>query len=142
MSIQSEILVSLGRVVYINFGEFSGKLATIVDIVDGNRVIVNGPTTGVEKQVINVKRIALTRFRIPNVTKGLKQTQLIEKIKEYKLQEKFANSGLGKKIQKQTRRAALTDFERFKVKTLKKELGKKLRTHINKNRKALIAKAK
>ena len=142
MSIAKEILVSLGRVVYINFGKNSGKLATIVDIVNGTSVVVDGPTSGVEKQVINVKRLTLTRFRIADVTKGIKQTELIKKIKEYKLDEKFSHSGLGKKIQKQKRRAELTDFDRFKVKTLKKELGKKLRTYINKNRKGLIAKAK
>jgi len=60
----------------------------------------------------------------------------------YKLGDKFGQSGLGKKIHKQERRAALTDFERFKVQTLKKKLSKVVRTHVNKNRKALVAKAK
>ena len=72
----SEILVSLGRVVYINFGEFAGKLAVIVDIVDGKRVVIDGPTTGVRKHVISNRRFALTRFRIPHVAKGEKQTEL------------------------------------------------------------------
>lgn len=72
----SEILVNLGRVVYINFGKDAGKIAVVVDIVDGKRLIVDGPTTGVPKQVINTKRIALTRFRIPNVAKAEKQSEL------------------------------------------------------------------
>jgi len=72
----SEILVNLGRVVYINFGQEAGKLAVVVDIIDGKRVIVDGPTTGVAKQVINTKRISLTRFRIPNLDKGVKQSEL------------------------------------------------------------------
>ena len=58
------------------------------------------------------------------------------------MDEKFKSSGLGKKIQKQNRRASLNDFERFKVQVLKKKLGKVLRTHVNKNRKSLVAKAK
>ena len=65
-----------------------------------------------------------------------------KKISEYKLCEKFNASGLGKKIQKQSKRAALTDFDRFKVQVLKKKLGKVIRTHVNKNRKSLVAKAK
>lgn len=72
----SEILVSLGRVVYINFGEHAGKLATIVDIVDGKRVVVDGPTSEVPKHLLSTRRFALTRFRIPNVAKGEKQSEL------------------------------------------------------------------
>ena len=73
----SEILVSLGRVVYINFGEHAGKLATIVDIVDGKRVVVDGPTSEVPKHLLSTRRLALTRFRIPNVGKGEKQSELM-----------------------------------------------------------------
>ena len=76
MSQSSEILVSLGRVVYINFGQDAGKLAVVIDIIDGKRVVVDGPTTGVQKHVLSNRRFALTRFRIPGVTKGLKQTEL------------------------------------------------------------------
>ena len=72
----TEILVSLGRVVYINFGQHAGKLAVIVDIVDGKRVVVDGPTTNVPKHVISNRRFALTRFRIADVAKGEKQTAL------------------------------------------------------------------
>ena len=58
------------------------------------------------------------------------------------MNERFNKVGLGKRIQKQKRRAQLTDFERFKVQVLKKKLGKLVRTHVNKNRKAIVAKAK
>lgn len=63
----AEILVSIGRVVYINFGEFSGKIAIITDIIDGKRVIVANPTNGVTKHAISNRRISLTRFRVPGV---------------------------------------------------------------------------
>jgi len=138
----AEILVSLGRVVYINFGEFSGKLAVITDIIDGKRVILANPTAGMKKHAISNRRIALTRFLIPAVTPTIRATDLKQAIEAYKLTDKFNASGLGKRIQKQNKRATLTDFERFKVQVLKKKLSKALRTHVNKNRKALIAKAK
>ena len=54
--------VEVGRVVLINYGEFNGKLATVIDAVDSKRVLVDGPqdTTGVHRHVIALKRISLT----------------------------------------------------------------------------------
>ena len=46
--------VELGRVCLINYGEEAGKLATIVDVIDNNRVLVDGPETGVKRQPINL----------------------------------------------------------------------------------------
>jgi len=34
----SEMLMQVGRVVYVNYGPCQGKLAVVVDIVDENRV--------------------------------------------------------------------------------------------------------
>ena len=46
----------------INYGEFNGKLATVIDAVDSKRVLVDGPQgiTGVHRHVIGLKRISLT----------------------------------------------------------------------------------
>ena len=57
--------VELGRVCLINYGEEAGKLCTIVDVIDNNRVLVDGPDTGVKRQPINLKRIQLTDIKIP-----------------------------------------------------------------------------
>jgi len=73
---QKEILLSLGRVVYINFGPSAGKIAVVVDIVNGSRVIIDGPGLGVERQMISNKRLTLTRFRLSGVVKSEKQTAL------------------------------------------------------------------
>lgn len=71
-----EILISLGRVIYINFGPLAGKIAVVIDIVNGNRVIIDGPGLGVERQMISNKRLTLTKYRIPGVAKAEKQTLL------------------------------------------------------------------
>ena len=92
--------------------------------------------------MISNKRITLTKFRIPEVTVGITQKTLLDKITSFKLQERFSSCGLGKRIQKQNVRASLTDFQRFKVQVLKKKLGKVLRTSINKNRQAILSKSK
>lgn len=61
-------------------------------------------------------------------------------IKKFDLIKRFNQSGLGKKIQKQNRRALLTDFERFQVMQLRRKLSRAVRTHVNKNRKSLVTK--
>lgn len=139
---ETEILLNLGRVVYVNFGPLSGKIAVVVDIINGSRVVIDGPGLGVARQPISTKRLTLTRYRLANIKKAEKESTLKQKIESFRLTERFASNGLGKRIQKQKRRAELTDFERFKVAALKKKLGKAIRTHVNKNRKALLAKAK
>jgi large subunit ribosomal protein L14e len=139
---QQEILLSIGRVVSINFGPQAGKIAVVVDIVNGSRVIIDGPGLGVSRQMISNKRLTLTRFRIPEVSPAEKETTLKQKIEKFNLSERYSSIGQGKKLKNQQRRANLTDFERFKVVCLKKKLGKAIRTHVNKNRKAIIAKAK
>ena len=56
--------VEVGRVALINYGPDAGKLCTIVDVVDQNKCLIDGPKkmTGVSRQVIPFKRIALTDF--------------------------------------------------------------------------------
>ena len=61
------MLLEIGRVVYVNFGPDAGKIAVVVDIINGSRVIIAGPSLGVDKQTISVKRLSLTKFRLPNV---------------------------------------------------------------------------
>ena len=58
--------VELGRVCLVTYGEESGKLATVVDVIDNNRVLVDGPAsiTGVKRQAVNLKRIQLTDLKV------------------------------------------------------------------------------
>lgn len=58
--------VEIGRVVQITFGPDAGKVATIVDVIDQNRVLVDGPEklTGVHRHEINIKRISLTDIKV------------------------------------------------------------------------------
>lgn len=44
----------------INFGDDKGQIAVVVDIFDHNRVLIDGPTTGVARQMYPLKRLALT----------------------------------------------------------------------------------
>lgn len=59
--------VEIGRVCLITYGEDQNKLCTVVDVIDTNRVLVDGPEpiTGVHRQAINLKRIQLTDLKVP-----------------------------------------------------------------------------
>ena len=128
---EKDILVNIGRVVYINFGPLSGKLAVIVDLVNASKIIVDGPSLGIVRTVISNKRISVTPFSIPQVTSKTTSQELDQLIKSFGVQERFAKTAIGQKIRKQNRRATLTDFERFKVYVYKKQLGRAVRTKVN-----------
>ena len=138
----TEILLEIGRVVYINYGPLAGKPAVLVDIVNGSKVVIDGPGIGIDRQVISTRRLELTKFRIGSFSKNDKRSDLQQKIEKFDLLNRFHSCGVGKRIVKQQKRAALSDFDRFKVVVLKRKLSKAVRTHINKNRKAILSKAK
>jgi large subunit ribosomal protein L14e len=110
--------VEVGRVALINYGPLAGRLVIIVDILNTSKVLITGPTTGVRRQEISIKRISLTEFKL-DVTRGIKEQALKKAITDFGLEKQWGESSWARKIHKRTRRAQLTDFDRFKVKVLK-----------------------
>ena len=118
--------VELGRIALVTYGEEAGKLCTIVDVIDSNRVLVDGPETltGVKRQAINLKRIQLTNIKIPaklnasqKTLKGLWASEGVES--QWKSTNQF------KKRSARALRATTTDFDRFKILIAKKERSAK-----------------
>jgi hypothetical protein len=66
LSWSSQRFVEIGRVCVITYGPDAGKLATIVNVLDNNRALVDGPEplTGVHRHAINLKRVQLTNIKI------------------------------------------------------------------------------
>lgn len=118
--------VEVGRVVLINFGPDAGKLATIIDVVDGRRVLIDGPQsiTEVARQVINLKRISLTDVKVENLSVGCKVTKLEVEWEEQGILEKWEESAWSKKLMRRKTRASTSDFERFKVMIAKGQKAK------------------
>ena len=85
------------------------------------KVLIDGPSSGVRRQEISIKRLSLTDFKL-DVANGVKNTVLAKAIADFKLQDKWNNSSWAKKISKQAKRATLSDFDRFKVMTLKQKV--------------------
>jgi large subunit ribosomal protein L14e len=114
--------VEVGRVVLINCGPENGKLATIVDIVDQNKCLVDGPfeVTGVNRQVISYTHIALTDLTV-KVQRNARQKTLVKAWKEGDVMAKWEATSWAKKLSSKKKRASLSDFDRFKVMVAKKQ---------------------
>lgn len=114
--------VEVGRVVLITYGPDAGKLATVIDIVDQNKCLIDGPEemTGVSRQVISYSRITLT-----DLTVAIQRSARAKTIKAaWKAGDTLAQwegSSWAKKLANKEKRASLSDFDRFKVMVAKKQ---------------------
>lgn len=135
-----ERFAEIGRVVLISYGPDAGKLATIVDIVDQNLALVDGPAnlTGVRRQVINFKWLSLTDLKASGrktvegrsvrivLPRNARQKTLTKVWEELGLMDKWNSSSWGKKVAGRVAKAAMTDLDRFKAKVAKRgAAGKK-----------------
>lgn len=114
--------VEVGRVVLINYGPESGKLATIIDIVDQNKCLIDGPEeiTGVSRQVISYSRIALTDLTV-KIQANARNKTLKKAWEEADTLNKWESSSWAKKLSAKKKRANLSDFGRFKVMVARKQ---------------------
>merc|ERR1712157_257014 len=104
------------------FGPEEGKLATIIDIVDQNKCLIEGPEeiTGVKRQVIPFKRIKLTDFKV-NVLRNARAKTLKKAWANDDIEAKWAETDWAKRLEKKRKRVALNDFDRFKVMLARKK---------------------
>ncbi len=112
----------VGRLVLINYGPDEGKLATIIDIVDQNKCLIDGPVekTGVMRQVIPFKRLALTDFLI-KIQRNARAPTLSKAYDAEEVLTKWEATSWAKKLASKRKRAALNDFGRFQAMVAKKQ---------------------
>ncbi|CAK85710.1 unnamed protein product (macronuclear) [Paramecium tetraurelia] len=122
--------VEVGRVVKINYGPQEGKLATIVEILNDKRVLIDGPTTGVQRQVIPIRRLTLTKFNLKGATRGARTGVITKAIKKSDPFAQYAQTIAAKKVAKKALRAKLNDFDRFRVMILRKRRSALLSTQL------------
>ncbi|KAK4162000.1 ribosomal protein L14-domain-containing protein [Cladorrhinum sp. PSN259] len=113
--------VEVGRVLKLE----SGSLATIVEIIDHKRALVDGPSTDAKlataRGPIQLSKTLLTPIVIDKLPRGAR-TGAVKKFWEAAgVDAKWAETNWAKKQEKQEKRQALTDFDRFKVMRLKKQ---------------------
>merc|ERR1712226_1598621 len=114
--------MEVGRIVLVNYGPEEGKLATVIDIVDQNKCLIDGPAdlTGVDRQVISYTRIALTDLTV-KIEKNAKGKDVKAAWEEADILAKWEATSWAKKLSSKKKRAALSDFDRFKVMVAKKQ---------------------
>lgn len=105
----------------MTYGPDAGKLATITDVIDHGRVLVDGPTTGVKRQSVSFKRCTLTPI-VLTIPRSIGSKALAKKVTDQDLVGKWNKTAWAKKIQKRTIRAGLSDFDRFKLMLAKKKV--------------------
>lgn len=104
----------------------------IVDILDQNRVLVEGPTTSIRRQIMNVKRLALTNITLEGVERGADTATVAAAYKAADVDAKFLASGWGQKLDRKEKRANLDDFGRFKVMVARQKKSKAVGAELEK----------
>ncbi|GAA5809052.1 hypothetical protein MFLAVUS_002455 [Mucor flavus] len=113
--------VEVGRVVLINYGTDAGKLAVIVDIIDHNRALIDGPTTGVSRQAFAYRRMVLTPLVIKNLPRQIGQSALIKALEKNETIAAWNKTAWAKKLEQRKVRSNLSDFDRFKLMKLRNQ---------------------
>jgi len=114
--------VEVGRVALVNYGPETGKLCTIIDVVDQSRVLIDGPTklTGVSRQIITLKRLSLTDIKV-KIGLNARQKSLEAAWTKGDVLAKWAATSWAKKLAAKKKRASLNDFGRFKAASAKRK---------------------
>jgi len=128
--------VEIGRVAYLAEGPAKGKIAAIVNVIDQNRVLIDGPTTGVSRQSYALKQMHLTTFKV-NFPFNAPTKVVRKELTANKVEEQWTSSPWAKRIENKAKRANMTDFDRFKLRKAKAQRNKIVTKALNGKKKAL-----
>jgi large subunit ribosomal protein L14e len=138
-------LVQVGRVAYVAFGHETGKICCITNIIDQTRVLIDGPSSHVARQAINIKALHLTKY-VLKLLPGARSKTVKAHWDKHEINQKWQSSRWCKKIQAKHLRASMTDFDRFKLLKAKQAYNRIVGHEYNrlkkKNITALAAKTK
>ena len=110
-------MVELGRIVHIIHGPHAGKSAVIVNILDHNRIFVDGPEvmTGVPRHVTHTKWITLSGIVVSQVTPNMTTHKLCERYTRQNIKKRLEKTPTSLAIKRKQLRSTLTDFDRFRA---------------------------
>lgn len=115
-------LVEIGRIAYVGYGRNAGKPVAIVDVIDGNRALVDGPCSKVTRQPIRFKRLRLTKFKL-NFDHSAPSRVVAKEWEKEEITKKWKECFQCKNLMADRRRKDLSDLGRFKVYKLKQKLN-------------------
>jgi len=107
--------VEIGRVCLINRGPDSGKICTIIDVVDQNRALVDGPAdvTGVTRQTLSFRTLALTPI-VVDIARAPRPKTLRAAVAKQNVVAQWEASNWAAKLKAQKLKKTLSDFDRFR----------------------------
>ena len=135
--------VQVGRVAYVAYGPEKGKICCITNIIDQTRVLVDGPSSHVARQALNIKSLHLTKYLLKLLPGGRSSTvkTLWDK---HEINNQWQQSRWCKKLQAKQLRSTMTDFDRYKLLHAKQAFNRIVTNEFNrlkkKNTEALIKK--
>ncbi|KAI9511019.1 ribosomal protein L14-domain-containing protein [Russula earlei] len=129
MSLESNFnrFVEVGRVVLLKAGRYAGHIAVIVEIIDHNRAIIDGPTTGVPRQAFPYRHLTLTPLTISKLPRNAGSGTVKKYVDKSGIVTKWESTAWAKKRAAAEKRRTLSDFERFQVMLHKKSRRDKVR---------------
>jgi large subunit ribosomal protein L14e len=88
-------------------------------------VLVDGPSKDapVPRQAIALAKVSLTPIVIPKLPRAAGRGFIAQQWEKHEVEKKWAESSWSKKRAQFQKRRQLTDFERFKVMKLRKQVG-------------------
>ena len=113
----NERYVEIGRMVFINFGPSHGKFGIIIDILDKNRCLIDGPSG---RQIINSKRLKISKIKI-KIGRSINSRKMNEILRSQGIIDLWESSEWVQKQKKIEKIEKMNDFEKFKY-----MLGKKM----------------
>ena len=129
-----ERFVQVGRVAYIAFGPDQGKICCITNIIDQTRVLVDGPSSHVRRQAVNIKSLHLTKYLL-KLLPGARSSTVKKLWDAHKINEKWQESRWCKKLQAKELRSKMTDFDRYKLMHAKQAYNRILANEFNRLKK-------
>merc|ERR1712012_1400854 len=123
--------VEIGGGGVIGDGKDAGKIAAIVNVIDQNRVLIDGPTSGVSRQQYPIRPIKVT-FAFNASTKIVRK-----EMEAAKVNETWASSSWAKRMELKSKRNGLNDFDRFKLQRAKSARNKIVAKALNAKKKQL-----
>merc|ERR1711934_836772 len=121
--------VETGRVALVQSSDNSGKLVAILDVIDQQRVLVDGPNA--TRGAALIKNLRLTDLSV-KVTRTAKKAGVAKAFVDAEIDAKWSKSKWSQRRAIRAQRRTLTDFERFQVMMAKKQRSKIVSTHVNK----------
>ncbi len=115
--------VEVGRVVLVSQkgSQDDGKIAVITEIIDANRAVIDGPSTGVARQPLAYKYMVLTPLVVAGLPRAAGSTTVAKYFEKSEIAAKWAKSAWAKKREAAKQKQAANDFQRFELMVLKKQ---------------------